>query len=197
MFFTLAVSAATAEGCAALTGRALDVDPSVMPVPGPATVAWRSGDGRAALLHWGGAAAGAAAGASHAGTIWAGTPGGGDGTVHARTSITRVDPVYLAEVPGAVIAADRATWAAWTSSRLDGHDPLLLCALLNPGFPLGSVTPFPGVTALAGAVTLRLRDGAATRVRDAAGAPVRAGSRTRSSRRSRRCATRAARCSSA
>ena len=64
--------------------------------------------------------------------------------MYARTSVTRVDPVYLAEVPGAVIVADRATWAAWTSSRLDDHDPLHLCALLNPGFPLGSVTPFSG-----------------------------------------------------
>ena len=177
MFFTLAVSAATAEGCAALTGRALDVDPSVMPVPGPATVAWRSADGRAALLHWGGAAGGTpgsgsagsgTACASHAGTILAGAsaPGGDRDAVYARTSVTRVDPVYLAEVPGAVIVADRATWAAWTSSRLDGHDPLHLCALLNPGFPLGSVTPFPGVTALAGSVALRLCNGSATRLRE-------------------------------
>jgi hypothetical protein len=167
VFFTLAVSAATAEGCTALTGRALDVDPAVMPVPGPPSVAWRSADGRAALLHWGDAGSGAAC-TSHAGTIWSGTPAPGgdrDDAVHARTSVTRVDPVYLAEVPGAVIVADRATWAAWTSSRLDGHDPLHLCALLNPGFPLGSVTPFSGVTALAGSVTLRLRDGSAARVR--------------------------------
>ena len=197
MFFTLAVSAATPEGCTALTGRALDVDPSVMPVPGPATVAWRSADGRAALLHWGDAVGGTAgpgtagpgtggsgtggsgttgsgtagsgtarARASHAGTIWAGAPAAGDDrdAVYARTSVTRVDPVYLAEVPGAVIVADRATWAAWTSSRLDGHDPLHLCALLNPGFPLGSVTPFPGVTAVAGSVTLRLLNGASARV---------------------------------
>ena len=176
MFFTLAVSAATAEGCAALTGRALDADPSVMPVPGPATVAWRSADGRAALLHWGdaGGAGSGGARASHAGTIWAGAPasGGGCDGVFARTSVTRVDPVYLAEVPGAVIVADRATWAAWTSSRLDGHDPLHLCALLNPGFPLGSVTPFRGVSAVAGSVSLRLRDGAAAREPGAAGASV-------------------------
>ena len=90
--------------------------------------------------------------------------------MYARTSVTRVNPVYLAEVPGAVIVADRATWAAWTSSRLDGHDPLHLCALLNPGFPLGSVTPFRGVSAVAGSVALRLRDGSATRVPGAAGA---------------------------
>jgi len=200
VFFTLAVSAATAEGCTALTGRALDVDPSVMPVPGPAAVAWRSADGRAALLHWGnadgadsgradsgggdsgGASSGGpgsrarcgAAGASHAGTIWAGVPasGGDRDAVYARTSVTRVDPVYLAEIPGAVIVADRATWAAWTSSRLDSYDPLHLCALLNPGFPLGSVTPFTGVAAVAGSTTLRLVNGTSARVPCAAGAPL-------------------------
>src|SRR5580692_995140 len=53
MFFTLAVSAATPEACAALTDRARAADPAVMPMPGPAVVAWRSPDGRAALLHWG------------------------------------------------------------------------------------------------------------------------------------------------
>ena len=76
-------------------------------------------------------------GASRAGTIWAGAPRrrGGRVPLCARTSVTRVDPVYLAEVPGAVVVADRATWAAWTSSRLDDHDSLHLCALLNPGFP--------------------------------------------------------------
>ena len=52
-YFTLAVSAATPEGCAALTGRALAVDPAVLPVAGPAAVAWRSPDGRAAVVHWG------------------------------------------------------------------------------------------------------------------------------------------------
>ncbi|MDX6345140.1 MAG: hypothetical protein QOH87_5278 [Trebonia sp.] len=187
MFFTLGVSAASPERCAELTGRALAADPSVMPVPGPAEVAWRSPDGRAALLRWGGApetglggahetglgtgaetglGAGAeTAGASRAGTIWAGTPEprGGRVPLCARTSVTRVDPVYLAEVPGAVVVADRAAWAAWTASRLDAHDPLHLCALLNPGFPLGSVTPFTGVTAVAGSTTLRLLDGSVTR----------------------------------
>ena len=112
MFFTLGVSAATPEGCAALTERALAADPAVLPVPGPAAVAWRSPGGRAAVVHWGVPGTGAA-GTSHAGTIWA------DGDrVRARTSVTRIDPVYLAEVPGAVIVADRASWAAWTSSRL-------------------------------------------------------------------------------
>ena len=95
--------------------------------------------------------------------------------VYARTSVTRVDPVYLAEVPGAVIVADRATWAAWTSSRLGDHDPLHLCALLNPGFPLGSVTPFTGVAAVAGSTTLRLVNGTRSRVPRAAGAPLGSG----------------------
>jgi len=79
-----------------------------------------------------------------------------------RTSVTRIDPVYLAEVPGAAVVADRATWAAWTASRLDDADPLHVCALLNPGFPLGSVTPFAGVSAVAPSTTLSLRDGAVT-----------------------------------
>ena len=117
MFFTLGVSAATPEGCAALTDRALAVDPSVMPVPGPAGVAWRSPDGRAALLRWGAAAetgsVGAqetSPGASRAGTIWAGAPDSRSGPVPlcARTAVTRVDPVYLTEVAGAVVVSDRA-----------------------------------------------------------------------------------------
>ena len=53
MYFTLAVSAATAARCAALTSAALGADPRVMPVPGPALVAWRAPDGRATVLHWG------------------------------------------------------------------------------------------------------------------------------------------------
>jgi asparagine synthase (glutamine-hydrolysing) len=182
MFFTLGVSAATPEGCAALTDRALAVDPSVMPVPGPAGVEWRSPDGRAALLRWGAetgpdvaretgpGGAARAAGASRAGTIWAGAPDSHGGRVPlcARTSVTRVDPVYLAEVPGAAIIADRAAWAAWTSSRLGNYDALHLCALLNPGFPLGSVTPFTGVSAVAGSTTLRLLNGSVTRAQGAA-----------------------------
>jgi hypothetical protein len=164
VFFTLAVSAATPEGCAALTARALAADPSVMPIPGPAEVAWRSPDARAALLRWG-ADAGGTAGTSHAGTIWAGAAGGDPAAVHARTAVTRVDPLYLTEVPGAVIVADRATWAAWTASRLGDPDPLQLCALLSPGFPLGSVTPFTGVAAVPGSTTLRLLNGSLTRRR--------------------------------
>jgi Asparagine synthase len=172
MFFTLAVSAASPRLCAELADRARIADPSVMPIPGPAAVAWRSPDGRAALLHWG-AVPGVAEPAaddttvtSQAGTIWAEspTPGSGRAPVVARTSVTRVDPVYVAEVPGAVIVADRAIWAAWTASRLDAHDPLHVAALLNPGFPLGSATPFSGVSALTRSTTLHLLNGHLTRL---------------------------------
>ena len=195
MFFTLAISAATPAACAALTDRALVTDPAVMPIPGPAVIAWRSPDGRAAVLHWGrrperpGADGNAVAtshadtiglagttglagldaqtgAASHAGTIWTGsaTPGSGRAPVFARTSITRVDPVYLAVVADSVIIADRATWVAWTASRLDAHDPRHVAALLNPGFPLGSATPFTGVSALSSATTLHLLNGTLTRL---------------------------------
>jgi hypothetical protein len=42
VYFTLAVSAATAARCAALAGAARDADRRVMPIPGPARVAWRA-----------------------------------------------------------------------------------------------------------------------------------------------------------
>ena len=83
--------------------------------------------------------------------------------VYARTTATRVDPVYVAEVPGAVILSDRAMWAAWTADHLDDHDPLLACALLNPGFPLGSATPFRGVSALSRSTIIQVLSGAASR----------------------------------
>jgi len=177
MFFTLAVSAGSPERCAALAERAALADPGLMPVPGPAATVWRSADRCAALLRWGqpdegqpgqpgaGADGGPPVTASRAGTIWAepsraeGT--GGGAAVRARTSVTRVDPVYLATVPGAAVLADRATWAAWTAGRLDDHDPRHLCALLNPGFPLGAATPFAGVTALAPSTEVRLAGGRA------------------------------------
>ena len=185
MYFTLAVSAASPGRCAELADRARVADPAVMPIPGPAVVVWRSPDGRAALLRWGGQsadspgaaeaaddgpagdrAAGAYPAASMAGTIWAESPSPGSGRapVVARTSVTRVDPVYVAEVPGAVIVADRAMWAAWTASRLDTRDPLHAIALLNPGFPLGGATPFAGVSALPGSTTAHLLNGALTRL---------------------------------
>ena len=70
----------------------------------------------------------------------------------------------MAEVSDSVIIADRATWVAWTASRLDAHDPLHVAALLNPGFPLGSATPFTRVSALTSATTLHLLNGALTRL---------------------------------
>jgi len=176
MYFTLAVSATTPAGCAALTDRARIADPAVLPVPGPPVVVWRAEDGRAALLRWGGSPGdetvlGGVA-TSHAGTIWAGnpTPGSGRAPVYARTSVTRVDPVYVARVPDGVIIGDRATWAAWTAGRLDDHDPRHLCALLNPGFPLGSVTPFRGVSAVAPSTTLHVLSGTLTSTANPSGA---------------------------
>jgi len=112
MYFTLAVSAATAARCAALAGAALGADPRIMPIPGPAEVAWRAPDERAVLLVWG---RGQGHGRSHAGTIWAeGT------TVCARTGLARVDPVYLAEPPGAVVVSDLSAFenAGWPDPRV-------------------------------------------------------------------------------
>ena len=126
------------------------------------------------MLRWGGGVLGDAAeppAGSRAGTIWAEspTPGSGRAPVCARTSLTRVDPVYVAEVPGAVIVSDRATWAASAAGRLSDHDPLLACALLNTGFPLGSVTPFAGVSALPSSTTLHALSGTLTTLGDSAG----------------------------
>ena len=76
--------------------------------------------------------------------------------------------MYVAEVPGAVIVSDRATWAASAAGRLSDHDPLLACALLNTGFPLGSVTPFAGVSALPPSTTLHALSGTLTTIGDSA-----------------------------
>jgi hypothetical protein len=188
MYFTLAVSAATAAGCAALADRARITDPAVMPLPGPASVVWRAPDGRAAMLRWGGPGGGtgggtvpgaavpgadpAAPATSRAGTIWAGpaTPGSDRAAVYARTSLTRVDPVYVAEIPGAVIVSDRATWAAAVAGRLSDHDPMLACGLLNLGFPVGAVTPFKGVSALPPSTTLHALHGVSATAADRGGA---------------------------
>ncbi len=183
MFFTLAVSAVSAARCAALADRARIADPAVMPIPGPAMVAWRSPDGRAAVLHWGSPDPPDSADEtqSYGNTIWVGsaTPGSGRAPVFARTSVTRVDPVYLAEVPGGAIVCDRAMWAAWTASRLEDHDPLHLCALLNPGFPLGGGTAFRDVYALPRSTTVHLLNGDLTGFPTPAGAagPLRAAAR--------------------
>jgi hypothetical protein len=156
MYFTLAVSAATRQGCAALAEAAERTDPRVMPIPGPARVAWRAPGGRAAVLHWGdGDPRGDhRAGTSYAGTIWAaGT------TVHARTGLTRVDPVYLVETGGAVVVSDRAGWAAAVTGRMGDPDPAMIGAFLSLGYPVGAATPFRGVRAVGGDRSLRLADG--------------------------------------
>jgi hypothetical protein len=123
-----------------------------MPIPGPARVAWRAPDGRAAVLHWGTPAD--AGGTAYAGTIWAEGAG-----VRARTGLTRVDPVYLAEVPGAVVISDRASWAAAVTGRLRDPDPVMIGAFLSLGYPLGGATPFRGVRALGGDRQLRAAAG--------------------------------------
>jgi hypothetical protein len=159
MYFTLAVSAATPEACAALTGAAERTDPRVMPIPGPARVAWRASGGRAAVLHWGDAPS---PGTSHGGTIWA-----QGATVHARTGLARVDPVYLAEVAGAVVVSDRACWVAAVTGRLGDPDPAMAGAFLSLGYLVGDATPFRGVRALGGDRELRLIDGRPAVVRAA------------------------------
>src|SRR5580692_5120627 len=153
MYFTLAISAATRERCAALVSAAASTDPRVMPIPGPPAVVWQ--DGPAAVLCWPGPDG--TAGRSQAGTIWADDDG-----LHARTGVTRVDPVYLAEVPGAVLVSDRASWAAAVAGRLAEPDSVMAAAFLSLGYPVGAATPFRGVRAL----------GAQRQLTVAAGRPV-------------------------
>jgi Asparagine synthase len=150
MYFTLAISAATRQACADLVTVALSTDPRVLPIPGPAVVAWRAPGERAAVLRWGlpagpsGTADGNAAAVSHAGTVW--TEGE---AVRARTGLARVDPVYLAEIPSAVLVCDRAAWAAAVAGRLGDHDPVMVGAFMSMGYPVGAATPFHRVQALA------------------------------------------------
>ena len=143
MYFTLAISAATRGACAALVSAATGTDPRTMPIPGPPLVVWEAEDGRAAVLVWPGGSQAAAR--SHGETIWADQDG-----VHGRTGVTRVDPVYLAEVPGAVVVSDRACWAAAVAGRLGEPDPVMVAAFLTLGYPVGAATPFRGVRALGG-----------------------------------------------
>jgi hypothetical protein len=143
MYFTLAVSAATRQVCAALVGAASSTDPRVMPLPGPPTVVWSAPDERAAVVCWGTPASPGPPPRSHAGTIWAEA-----GALRARTGVARVDPVYLAEVPDAVVVSDRACWAAAVTGRLGEHDPAMVGAFLAIGYPFGAATAFRKVRAL-------------------------------------------------
>jgi hypothetical protein len=161
MYFTLAISAATRGTCAALVSAATGTDPRTMPIPGPPLVVWEAEDERTALLGWPrgeGTALPAlpppAAGRSHGGTVWADQDG-----VHAHTGVTRVDPVYLAEVPGAVVVSDRASWAAAVAGRLGEPDPVMVAAFLALGYPVGAATPFRGVRALDGRQRLTVTGG--------------------------------------
>jgi hypothetical protein len=178
MFFTLAVSAASAEDCAALTNRAGDTDPAVMPIPGTVSVTWRSADGRAAIIRWGPGPAGEADPGSYGGTIWPDVSGAPETHVRARTTLTRVNPVYTASVPGAVLLSDRAMWVASVAGLLGSFDASHACALLNTGFPLGATTPWKGVSALPPAADARAVSGrlsvesqSLTAERDPAAAP--------------------------
>jgi hypothetical protein len=185
MYFTLAVSAPDPAACADLTQRACGTDPRVMPIPGPARVVWRAESGHVAMIRWGDgpAAPGGTSGPSpqaartparppsvsgyipRGAESFAGTIGASDeaaGTVFAHTSITRVDPVFMARAGRAAIICDRATWAAAVAGRLGDADPLLYAGLLGPGYPLGAVTPFTGVRALGPATSCRAVAGQVT-----------------------------------
>jgi Asparagine synthase len=203
MYFTLAVSAATRQACAALVSAAASTDPRVMPIPGPPVAAWQADDERAAVLYWPGGPTPLASGGrppqtspaggthlpgppldpparawpgetmdprSHAGTIWADR-----GMLHARTWVARVDPVYVAEAPGAVVVSDRASWAAAVTGRLTEPDPAMIGAFLSMGYPVGAATPFRGVRALGGLQTLTVTGGrlVATAARDQDARPAR------------------------
>jgi len=152
MYFTLAISAADRQACAALIGAATGADPRVMPIPGPPKVVWQAPGERTAVLCWPGHEGPDAR--SHAGTIWADESG-----LHARTGVTRVDPVYLTEVPGAVVVSDRASWAAAVAGRLDEPDPVMVAAFLSLGYPVGAATPFRGVRALGAQQRMRVTGG--------------------------------------
>jgi hypothetical protein len=164
MYFTLAISAATREACAALVMAAQGTDPRVMPIAGPPAVGWQASDGRTAVLHWGhrdrAGSADQRVAASHAGTIWI-RPAqfGGPGEICARTGLARVDPVYVAETPGAVVVSDRAAWVAAVTGRLRDHDPVMVGAFLQLGYPLRAATPFRRVRTLGGDQALRASGG--------------------------------------
>jgi Asparagine synthase len=162
MYFTLAVSAPDATTCEDLIKRGGAADPRARPIPGPPRVAWRAPDGRAALLTWG-ADAGEGVLGSAPGTIRVSDEAGG--TITTSTAITRVDPVYRTRTGRSVVVSDRASWAAAVAGRLGQLDPLLFAGVLGPGYPLGAVTPFTGVRALAPGASGRAVAGAYTEAR--------------------------------
>jgi hypothetical protein len=141
MYFTLAVSAGARERCAALVSAAASTDPRVMPIPGPPAVVWKAADGCSAVVCW--PSPEVIAVRSHAETIWADDRG-----LHTRTGVTRVDPVFVAEVPGAVLLSDRASWTAAVAGRMGEPDPVMVAAFLALGYPVGAATAFRGVQAL-------------------------------------------------
>jgi len=148
VYLTLAVHG---PSCSSIVEAALSVSPAAMPVPGPPAVAWRSA--QAALLTW--PAVGAVT-QSHAGTIFF-----HNDVFQARLGIARVDPVYQASVGDCVVLSDRAMWAA-AACGPSPVDPLLICQLLNVGYPLGSTTAFTGVRALPGISTPQSGDSVAS-----------------------------------
>jgi Asparagine synthase len=156
MYFTLAISASSRQRCTALISAAQATDPRVMPIPGPVRVGWRAPDERAAVLHWGADVPPERAGTSHAGTIWI-SPA--PAVLRACTGLARVDPVYLAETPGAVVVSDRASWTAAVAGRLGDHDPVMAGAFLSLGYPTGAATPFRGVRAMAAGHSLLVAGG--------------------------------------
>jgi Asparagine synthase len=160
VYFTLAISARTASACASLISSALAAPPEVMPIPGRPVVAWRAPDQRAAVLTWGPASASGAIQVESAGVL------------HGRASLCRVDPVYVAERPAAIVLSDRSSWAAAVAGTLRSPDPVMCAALLNLGFPLGNVTPYRGVYALGSAEEITVTAGVPQRRRTAgAGVP--------------------------
>ena len=97
--------------------------------------------------------------ASHAGTIWVSPAASDSATLCARTGLARVDPVYLAQTPGAVVVSDRASWTAAVAGRLNDHDPVMIGAFLSLGYPVGAATPFRHVKAVNGGQMLQVTGG--------------------------------------
>jgi hypothetical protein len=159
MYFTLAISAGTRQACAALVTAAQGTDRRIMPIPGPARLAWQAADERAAVLRWGDpgpASEVRRVAASHAETIWIDPD---PAALCARTGLARVDPVYLAETPSAVVVSDRASWAAAATGRIGDPDQAMVGAFLNLGYPIGAATPFRRVRVLGGDRALRVTGG--------------------------------------